>query len=170
MPLIIEDGSLPAGANSYVTVAEVRAYAEARALTLPAADTDIEPACVLSSDYIRGIEYKFQGSRVSIDQALTWPRYPVTSYGFEVGSDEIPEPLKEACCQLATESTEGTDFLPTTDGRLTTKEKVGELEVNYSESSDTDGTINLQAVEALLLPLFNEQYQGGGVQLRTQRV
>ena len=163
MSLIIEDGSLPAGADSYVTVAEVRAFADARALTgVPVADDDVEPHCRLSSDYVNGIEYKFQGLRVSADQVLTWPRSPVTVHGFEVDNDEIPQQLKDGCCQLAIDSANGTNLQPSIAGKVTTKEKVGTLEVTFSEKSTADGTVDFAIVDSLFNPLFASQFQSSG--------
>ncbi len=164
MALIIEDGSLPAGADSFVTVAEVRAFADALAFTgLPVDDADLEPHCRKSANYVRSIEYKFQGIRISVDQALTWPREPVYIYGFEFPSDEIPQELKDGCCQLAIDSANGTALEQNTSGRTTIKERVeGAVDITYADGSASDGTTNFNVADSYFQPLYQEQFKTGG--------
>ena len=50
MALVIEDGSRVAGANSYVTLAEARAFASARGVTLSAVDATLEPFVIKAFD------------------------------------------------------------------------------------------------------------------------
>ena len=48
MALIIEDGSIVSGANSFVTAAEMVAYASLRGVTIPASTTTQEQQLILS--------------------------------------------------------------------------------------------------------------------------
>lgn len=163
MALIIEDGSIVAGANSYITVVEARTYADARGITLPADDAEVEVLLVSSMDYLEAQRNKYQGSKIESGQSLQWPRYPVYIDGFLIGSNTIPNELKNAQSQLSMEVFAGVDVLPTTSGSFVTKEKVGPIETEYSESVGTGSAPNMSAVNSLLKPLYKPSAACGGI-------
>lgn len=76
MALVIEDGTGIAGATSFVTVAEFRAYATQRGIALPVADADVEIPLIKAMDYLANFEPRMSGVRIEEDQALFWPRRP----------------------------------------------------------------------------------------------
>ena len=100
MALIIEDGSIVAGANSFTTDAEFVAYAAARNLTLPATEAERDALQILAVDYLFSKETEMKGYRVSQDQTLMYPRKGVCAYNFNVASDAIPTSLKNAQMEL----------------------------------------------------------------------
>ena len=104
MALIIEDGSIVAGANSFTTDAEFTAYAAARSITIPATEAERDALQILAVDYLFSKEQELKGSRVSIDQTLMYPRSGVCAYGFNIASDAIPTALKNAQMELAMQS------------------------------------------------------------------
>lgn len=158
MAFLIEDGSLVDGANSFVTVAEVRSYATDRASDLAQfADGDIESAAIKAADYIKSLRDRFKGSEIIAEQSLPFPRADLVVNGFLLDDDAIPAGVKDANCQLAIESVNGTDLQPTSTGQIVTKEKVGPLETTYSANSAPDGTNLFSAASALLGP-----YMTGG--------
>lgn len=130
MSITPEDGtgSNP-DANSYIDADYLQDYAEARGENLPAT---VEPLLIKAMDYLGQIEWK--GRRAHDNQPLAWPRMGVRIDGRVVPDDEIPKLLKDAQAQLAIYAN-GTDLLPQSDGRITTSEKVGPIEVQYAESS-----------------------------------
>ena len=75
--IIVEDGSVVAGANSYVTEAELTTYAADRGITLTAA-TDV--LLIKAMDYIESLS--FIGTKFSEGQSLQWPRSNVYIDGF----------------------------------------------------------------------------------------
>lgn len=168
MALVIEDGSLVTGATSYVTVAEARAYASARGVTLPAVDGDVEQLAVKAIDYLEAQRARYQGSKVDADQDLQWPRVNVVIDGNEYPETSIPKVLKSAQCQLMIEAANGVDLMPTRTGGFVKKEKVDVIETEYSEKIGTGVQPDMTAVEALLAPLFNAT--GSGFALTTLRV
>lgn len=99
--LIIEDGSIVANANSFVTDAEFNIYANLRNLEVPATQPDRESLLVLAMDYLFSKEQEFKGSRVSAAQLLPYPRIGVCALGFNIPSDAIPLSLKSAQMELA---------------------------------------------------------------------
>ena len=154
MPLIIEDGSIVTGANSYQTVAQMRAYALARGVTLSAVDADVEVLSFQAMDYLEGKRAKYQGCKTSEDQALQWPREVVYIDCYEIDNNVIPSELKNAQNQLVIEIHAGLTVLPTSQQGFATKEKVGPIEVEFSEMLGTNVIPTMTAVEALLRPLY----------------
>lgn len=154
MALIIEDGSNVANANSFATVAECRAYAEARGLDLPVDDTDVEPLLVKAADYINSLEEKFQGYRYFYDvgQALSFPRENIYIHGRYVGG-EIPEELKNAQCQFAVDANEN-DLLAPGTGREVIEKKIGPLTTKWNPTGNSAPQFESTAGLALLEPFF----------------
>jgi len=100
MALIVEDGSIIASANSYITDAVFTAYADSRGFTYPATVELREVLIIKAMDYLESKKYK--GLYVSPDvQSLAFPRYSVYSRGRTINSDEIPQELINAQCELA---------------------------------------------------------------------
>lgn len=98
MSLLVEDGTIVAGAESYLTVAEADAIIEGRGgssdwdgLSL----TNKEVQLRLATEYIDN-KYNFIGTAVSSTQPLKWPR---TGTSFD--DTAIPDILKRAVSVLA---------------------------------------------------------------------
>ena len=91
MAIIVEDGSIVADSNSFVSEVELSTYAINRGVTL-SGDTD--SLLLKATDYLETLNYK--GNRYTKDQSLQWPRSNVSIDGFSVDVDEIPEDLKTA--------------------------------------------------------------------------
>lgn len=164
MALTIEDGSIVANANSYNTVAEIRAYATARGSSLPVDDADVEVLAIQATDYLESLYKSYQGYRTDpANQNLQWPRTGVVLYDdYEVAPDEIPTLLKNAQAQATVEAYEQ-DLLPNST-QLVKKEKVDVLEVEYMDGSSD--SVSFPKVDALLKPLFNPS---AGFSVRTVR-
>ena len=96
MTIVVEDGTRVTGANSYVTEAELTAYAVARGITISG---DPEELLIKAMDYIE--ELDFIGVKYQYDQALQWPRAYVMIDTYYIDQDEIPQQLKDALCEVA---------------------------------------------------------------------
>lgn len=165
MALIVETGAIVANANSFNTLSELRAYALARGVTLSADDATVEAQSFKAMDYIAAQESRMNGNRVSIDQELCYPRECVTINGFEVASDAVPKTLKSAQCQLVIDVHNGIDLMPSAQGAVVKREKVGPLETEYAVSGGMTGRApELTAADNLLAPLY-----GAGGFLITER-
>lgn len=92
--LIVEDGSGVVDANTYITVAEAKAYAENRGVTL-GSDDSIAANLVLAADYMETTG-PYKGYVYSSNQGLEFPRKE-TSGGPSLG---IPSDIKKAQAQL----------------------------------------------------------------------
>ena len=162
MALVIEDGTGVANANSYVTVAQARDYANARGLTLPVDDLVVERQLLLAMGYLESL--RFKGLRAQPDlQLLSWPRVGVMHDGVSYPSTSVPTPVRSAQSQLAVELAAGVKLFASTNAssasdRVTTKEKVDVLEVEYASPAETSAAAksvaDLPAVQALLRGLL----------------
>jgi hypothetical protein len=154
MPLVIEDGSNVANANSYVTRAEIIAYAALRGVTIEDVDAS-DVFAIKAMDYIEIQDYK--NSATYDTQVLAFPRDDET---------EIPQGIKDAQCEAAMLISQGVDLLANvTAGEQSIKrDKTGPLETEYfAPGSYTASTPRL---DALLRPFI----VGNGFGLTAYRV
>lgn len=166
--LIVENGSIVDGANSYVDIAFARDYADSYGLALPVDDDTLVRHLLNSQTFLGSFESRLQGSRVSPAQRLSWPRVGVNACGTVIAETEIPDSIKAAQVELAGLITSGIDLFATISGRVVKREKVDVLEQEYSEAvfSTADGMPKYPKIEALLGCLFIQTI--GGYRL-TQR-
>lgn len=152
MALIVEDGSGVANANSYVSVAEYRAYATPRGVSLPASDSEVETQLILAMDYLE--VQCWRGIATYDDQSLAMPREQIYISGSLIADDVIPNKIKFAQMQLALQVNNGVDLMPTVVGGASgavIREKVGPLETEYA-SSNVGTQPYFKSINALLGP------------------
>jgi hypothetical protein len=162
--LVVEDGTIIAGANSFVTEQQIVDYALARGVTLPfATDGDKDKVAVLgikAADYLMIMPWK--GEVVSSTQTMPWPRKNLgVTPSFP--EDAIPLAVVEAQLQLTLLSNAGTVLIPVSLGTgLLIKEKIGPIENVYSEKAgiSLDGLPILPGVSALLDPWLLGSFDG----------
>ena len=167
MSLVVEDGTGKSDAEAYASVADVRAYATARGVTLSEEDSVVEALLRKACDYLE--QNTFKGRKVSRAQALAWPRSDVEDPDYPgelLPTDEIPQRIIKAQCQAAIDAV-SVELLPVSDGRLVSSEKVDVLEVSYEASSGTQPRPVLTQVSSLIGPLLST---GSGFSLSTKRV
>lgn len=155
MALIIEDGTGVTGANSYASVAEIKAYCQQRGIDLPPTDPEIEVMAVQAFDYVESFEARYKGRRTYPNQRTAWPRTGVKFGCDDFPDNQIPWQLKEAQCQATAESVDA-DLMPNITAAVK-REKVDVLEVEYASATTTDGmtpTPSFPKVDAKLAMLF----------------
>lgn len=155
MALIVEDGTIVENAVTYASPTDLNAYATARGLSIPADNDSRERLLIKAMDFLELQESRFQGSRVSGDQALAWPRYGVTLNGFTVADDSIPTTLKNALCQLAVDAN-SLDLMPNGTGRSIIRQKVDVIETEYEPTGSGSVQPELNKAMAFLSPLFSD--------------
>jgi len=155
MAIIVEDGSIVAGSNSYITEAELTAYASDRGVTIAGTPAEL---ILKATDYLETLSYK--GNRYTKEQSLQWPRSNVWIDGFSVEVDEIPEDLKTAQLALALEIDAGNDPLAPVE-RATKKEKVDVIEVEYMDG--TRDSTYAPSYQRYINKLINGNNSGLGV-------
>ena len=154
MALIVETGEGLANADSLVTLAEARAFAESRGLSLASVDATLEAQIRLAHDYLLANEFRLAGCRRTEGQALSYPRYNYALYGYAVASGTIPQGIKNVITQLVIEGSE-IELLPSTDGKVVVQETVGPISTTYAQSGVSGGHPTFPRVEALLAPFLS---------------
>lgn len=156
MALIIENGTNVAGANSYTTLEEIRAFALARGFALTNVDVDLEVLAIKAMDYLESLRGSYQGTKVYENQELQFPRSDVYVDGFLLASTTIPVLLKNAQCQLCIELHNGVDIMPTSTGGSVKREKVDVIEIEYQPSVST--IQKMRSFNALIEPLLKSGF------------
>lgn len=158
--LIIEDGSLPVGANSYADIAAADAYALARAPAAAefaawlAADTARKTALLIRATDVLN-SYAWKGAPVLAQRLMAWPRAGVAyADGTAVGAEAVPPQVAQAQCELAAALLNGAEPLAavdTTRGAVLS-EGVAGISISYAapDSGSHAGSTGFPAVDALL--------------------
>lgn len=148
MALVVEDGTGVEGANSYLTVAELRAFAGDRGLTLPT-DSEVEKLLVKATDYLELKSYI--GDRASDNQGLSWPRTQTTNPYWQY-TGIIPTKLKTAQSLLAVEAMNG-ELSQATRPNEYVQTKIDVLYIKYAKDDDRSAGLRYRAVDDLLASL-----------------
>ncbi len=155
MALIVEEGSIVAGADSYVSLSDARALAAKYGWDLPADDTEAEQALRNGAGYVGLQEPAMCGSRVSSAQELAYPRKNVTLYGFPVAVDSIPSQVIRAQVAAAVEYGAGTAVRAASDGRAVSMERVeGAVTVEYFNNGNNGSSVVITSAMDALAPLL----------------
>jgi hypothetical protein len=131
MAIVVEDGTIVSGANSYVSEADLTAYATARGITITG---DEEELLIKAMDYVETLN--FIGIKYTRDQPLQWPRSDVVIDYYYKDVDDIPNELKNGLMETALAIDAGND--PMSDiARQKSSVKVGDLAVTYEAGQAT---------------------------------
>lgn len=135
MALIVEDGTIVAGAESYCTVAFADAYHTARGNTSwTGSDAVKEAALRKATDYtVQVYRDLWQGYRVDEDQVLDWPRSMVAVDTFAVDYLTIPTDIKNATAELALRALSAELTVDVSQQKR--RVKIGQIETEYDTSS-----------------------------------
>lgn len=170
MSLIVEDGTMVAGAESYASVSDADTYLSSRGITTWAnlLQPEKEQALRRATDFMR--EYPWKGYIIDTEQALDWPRQKVyVVNNIEVANDFIPLGVKNACIELAWRGAGGPlnpDIQGDDTNRFITKkvERVGPVDVETTYASRgslaSPARPEYPAVVVMLRPYLNT---GSGV-------
>lgn len=158
--IVIEDGSIVEGANSYVSEAEIADYHEARGNTAwENADEEAQTQAMVRATF--GMETQYNGRWAGVKtqsytqadgtpadpvQERAWPRVKKSSEtsptllsdedGIEVAANVVPTPVKYAMMEISLIelSTRFANQALLTSDQVVKKEKVGSIEVEYTDS------------------------------------
>ena len=168
MALIIEDGTVVASANSFITEAEadtILALYGKDTLWTAKSSAEKETLLIQAGSWIN-TKPRWCGCIVELAQTMIWPRTSMYKCGFLIDSDEIREDIKRAQAFMAVEAISNSIFrnIDTgTSGQVLIGERdkldVLETEKSYSTKSSKNGSqIIFSEVNCLLKPYT----QGGG--------
>lgn len=171
MPLVVEDGTGRADAESLCSAAAADTYHVNRGNAAWAAldATGKEQALRKATDFMSVYRNRWAGYRKTTLQALDWPRFsvPIKDAGYGgywayYDSESVPLAVQNACAELALKSLTTTlapDLKPPR-----TRVKVGPIETEFARGDRQ--TTTFRAVEAMLLPYFGA---GGGLNVKVTR-
>lgn len=163
MTIIVEDGSIVSGANSYVSEADMITYASARGITIEVAEA--EQFLIVCMDYIETRIY--QGTQVSFGtQPLVFPRNGVYIECNLLDNDAIPVNLVKALNETCISLKAGHNALVT----ITKEDQVKSKSFAVFAKEYFEGALAqpiLQAVNAWLTPLL--EYDPSGIQFGVVR-
>jgi hypothetical protein len=170
MPLVLEDGTGISGADAYVSTAEVDTYAAAygkgtvwASLQSSAKEIHVRKATRFADD-----KYPFPGTPLKGTQGLFFPVDSITVRGWPVTG--VPRQLKDAVCELAIISANGTDLIESVSARAYTYRSVKAGDVEKTERFDSvDNQPIFRGVELLLTPLLSGNVGAGYKIVRLKR-
>lgn len=147
MALIVEDGTIVAGANGYISVAELDQYWLDRNVSLSETTEQKEAAIIIATQYV-DLNNSWKGAIVTSDQALDWPRVGVRDdEGRTIESMTIPTQLKNAVAEYAKRqlSTSLQPDVPDTGTIKKVKKKVDVIETETEYQDGTGGYFGLKS-------------------------
>jgi len=165
MAIIVEDGTVVAGANSYVDIPYVDVYTNDLGLSWTGSATDKERAIKRGMRYLEGLVW--EGTKTNRDNPLEWPRYDVTDKnGYCIDSDVVPEVVKKALCEASVLELATPGILQpnmgSADGKEIKREKVDVLETEYFEGQKygKKETTQFTIILDLLTGLLSNEFSG----------
>lgn len=174
MGLIVEDGTVVPGANSYVTMEQADEYHASRNNTAWA-DAESSPDTAREGALIRAAQWldnhyraQFPGAKVGgRAQSMQWPRTGATDAdGNEIPDDEIPAEMMSAQCEAALRelSSPGSLSPDSNASQRVVREKVGDLEVQYSDGVGADDMAPMfSLIDDILSGLLGDLSAGGSM-------
>ncbi|WLY87199.1 hypothetical protein [Vibrio phage vB_VibM_83AMN] len=135
MSVIVEDGSNVVGANSFITIDELRSFASIRNIILPTDENQLTSLLILSCEYLNTLDAKLKGTQTYSDQELSWPRDNICN----VPKDSIPKAVKNAQLQLSLDclANDGT-LMPNVTQYAIKHRKLGPMATTYAVGSGTN--------------------------------
>ena len=149
--LIIEDGSIVANANSYITDLELTDYADLRGTSYPTLSADREFLIIKAMDYLNTFEYAGIRSEAE-NQLLDFPRYSIWVNERYIQSNEIPREIKYAQIEAALAYNTQELLINETVNNVQ-REKLDVLEVSYF-SGGKNSKVRLDKVNHYLKPFL----------------
>ena len=158
MPLVVEDGTGRADAESYLTVAEFKGYCDGRGMSYAGnSDAVIEQKLRIAAGYIDTVE-RYKGSRLRSAQSLEFPRDGLTDWGgLEVTG--VPGRVKQACAELAFKAFTENLYVDLDRGGKVASQSVGPISVSYA--ADAPAGKSFMSAMKLLEPYFRDKSDVG---------
>jgi hypothetical protein len=152
--VVVEDGTLVAGANSFVTSALVSTYCDNRGYTWTEDDDAAARAVIKAGDYLKNTRrFVFTGALISATQTMPWPRTGGNFYrGPSIGDTVIPQCLKDAQCELAYRALVSALQPDLARGGRIKRRKVDVLETEFFEDAPSETLVT--AVCGILQPVL----------------
>ena len=168
--LIVEDGTIVAGANSYVSLASATTYLDnwypTTSGTWDSATVAQQTVALASAAY--AMDRLYGRKYLSIlppasTQAMLWPRFTFMDNTYRlISNGQIPQCIKDAQCELAFVYLQGVSLFPNeTDNRLykNTQVDVG-VKINqtyWEKPKDVEHYDGFRKIELILFPVLEQE-------------
>lgn len=151
MAIIVEDGSIVPGANSYVDLLNSRTLLSSLGQDLDGVDAVAEQQILNAARYIESFRERFQGCKTTEVQPMQWPRSVVIIDGFWIDAYSIPQDLIDAQVFAAYEISQGQVLQPSLSGQsVSSEEVVGAIKTSYFNTGAIDGlSVNVRVDDSL---------------------
>ena len=155
--IIVEDGTIVDGANSWVSLVDFLDYAESMGLLLNDEDK-AEISLKKAAQFINSKEPRLRGTPVERDQPTSYPRHNLTIEGFSWSEFEIPRQVILCQLNLALDIYAGIDPYnpPTNPNRAVKREKIDVIEVEYMGADKSAELSRNSLWQALLSSLMTQ--------------
>jgi hypothetical protein len=141
MALIVEDGTVVAGADSYLSLADANTYHSSHGSPTAwasATNEAKEAALRYATMWIDG-KFTWQGSITSESQVLDFPRSNVwDEQGRALGTNTIPQRLKDATAEMALAHVGAALNASLARGGQVRREQVGPIAIEYLEGANPE--------------------------------
>jgi hypothetical protein len=158
--LIVEDGTLVTGANTFVSLTDCDTYHEEEGNTSwSSATTDNRLVAIVKAARYLDRHYKgrWKGTKVDQYQYMPWPRGGVyDADGFAISITCIPPAVKFAQCEAALRLLSSSMDPDLERGGEIVKEEIDVLSIEYSPDAPA-GTV-YQVIDSLLSDLIKSNY------------
>lgn len=155
MTLIVEDGSIVADADSFISLSRGRELASRFGLTISPDDDTANIELIQGAMYVNAQESRMSGDRVSAEQTMCYPRSYVYKYGFLIPDNSIPNELEKAQIYAAAEIHANGSPWSTNNGQVVASESVsGAVATTYFNTGSSGSSYTIDAVDVILRPLL----------------
>ena len=156
MALIVEDGTGVLNANTYLSLADIQAWAALRGVD---GASFTEPMVIKAMDFIERFRDRYAGSTTVAGQRLSFPRYQIWYEGDYISPVLIHPRLKDALAQLVVYVSQGIELEPISAGgetKFLVRQKLGPIEREYSEAAFLASNLTpaFYTVSSLLAPFM----------------
>lgn len=143
MAITVEDGTVVASADSFVseTVADAYFAAHDNPTAWTGATSALQESALKYAAQTLGGAFEWEGTITSLTQTLCWPRSDAADREDRtIASDVIPQSVKDAQCELALVHL-GAALNQTHDrGGAVVSEKIGPIETRFSDNAPAEAT------------------------------
>ena len=152
--IIVEDGTVVAGANSFVSLVDARTKVEALGLVISADDETAKSQLTQSYfQLVRSYQNRLNGDLVSLDQTGIAPRKNLYAKGFGIPSNVVPNDFINAQLAYADSINKGADVNQTAKAQEVSSESLdGVGSKTYKNGSSRRTTPYVPAVSQWLQP------------------
>ena len=143
MPLVVEDGTMPEGANAYCGLDFAASWLADRGHSDWPSDDGSVPArtaaLIKAADYLNGLRWYGRKAAAPVPRVMAWPRVGARdSGGDSIPENVVPYAVRAANAMLARLVFTGVDLQPVLErGGKIQSESVGSLSTSYFSDAPT---------------------------------